>query len=141
MTSQGPRLGLLSKLLRNEIHIKAVRSRGPGGQNVNKVSSAAVLTWNLTQSNLFTQDELERLMVKLSSRINQLGEIQIRSEAFRDLPRNKEKCFEKLLSLLEGALTTPKIRKPTSPTLSSKRKRVDSKKKRSEIKQGRRKLS
>lgn len=123
-----------------EIKFTATRSRGPGGQNVNKVSSAAQLTWVVEESESFTEEEKLRIQEKLESMINQKGELYLRSDEFRDLERNKERCLEKLELFLKKALHKPKARKKTKPTRSSQIKRVDSKKQRGEIKQTRQKI-
>lgn len=123
-----------------EIHFSAVRSRGPGGQNVNKVSSAAQLTWHVSSSESFTEEQKHRLQVKLENYINQKGELYLRSDEFRDLERNKARCLEKLENLIAKALHKPKPRKKTKPTRSSQIKRVEGKKQRGEVKKTRQKV-
>lgn len=125
--------------LRQEVVFEHVRSRGPGGQNVNKVSSSAVATWDFRNSSFLRDDQKSRLANKLANRLNRSGELQIRSDEFRDLNRNKERCLEKLLALIEEALHVPKARKKTKPTYSSKVKRRESKTRRSQTKAMRRK--
>lgn len=126
--------------LRHEVFFKAVRSRGPGGQNVNKVSSAAVLYWDYRYSRLLTEFQKQRLTDRLQSAINAEGQIFMRSDEFRDLEQNKSRCLEKLGALVEQALHIPKKRKATKPTYSSQRRRVESKSKRGETKRLRRKV-
>ena len=87
--------------LKREVYFVAVRSRGPGGQNVNKVSSAAVLYWNFAWSSLITDHQKELIREKCSSAINKDGQIYTRSDEFRDLERNKARCLEKLEGLFE----------------------------------------
>ncbi|MCO5112554.1 MAG: aminoacyl-tRNA hydrolase [Bdellovibrionaceae bacterium] len=132
MVSQLPQL--------KEIKFVATRSRGPGGQNVNKVSSAAQLTWHVESSESFTEEQKIRILEKLDSYINQKGELYLRSDEFRDLERNKSRCLEKLQFLIAKALHKPKARKKTKPTKSSQIKRVESKKQRGEIKKARQKV-
>lgn len=125
---------------RREVIFKAVRSRGPGGQNVNKVSSAAQVNWDLEHSLLFTPEQKARLRVKLAPLMTNEGYIQFRADEFRDLERNKTRCLEKLAELVAQALFVPKKRKATKPTYSSQRKRVESKSHRGEIKKLRKKV-
>lgn len=127
--------------LRPEVWFKAVRSRGPGGQNVNRVSSAAILYWGFEDSPLFNADQKQRLRKHLTSIINSENQIYLRSDEFRDLERNKSRCLEKLVDLVNAALHVPKKRKPTRPTYSSKLKRRESKERRSQTKRLRSKVS
>lgn len=126
--------------LRSEIWFKAVRSQGPGGQNVNKVSSAAVLYWIPAGTNIWSGVEKERLLARLASEITVEGELQIRSQEHRDLERNKSASFDKLVLLLEKCLHIPKKRKKTRPSFSSVQKRIESKRQHSETKVLRRKV-
>ncbi|HMN68068.1 MAG TPA: alternative ribosome rescue aminoacyl-tRNA hydrolase ArfB [Bdellovibrionales bacterium] len=119
---------------------KAVRSRGPGGQNVNKVSSAALLSWDYRHSRLLSEEEKNRLAVKAANHISGEGLLQLRSDEFRDLERNKARCLEKLSRIVKAALFIPKKRKATKPTRSSQARRVESKTKRGEVKKLRRKV-
>jgi ribosome-associated protein len=120
--------------IEREIEWTAVTSRGPGGQNVNKVASAALLTWPYQRS-LALNDEQKWLMsVKLSTRINVNDEFYLRSDEYRDFPRNKARCLEKLKQLIGHALHKPKTRKATKPTRASQLKRKESKKRRAQTK-------
>ncbi len=121
-------------LLEREVHFTAVRSRGPGGQNVNKVSSAAQLVWDFMNSKLLTWEEKSRLWEKGAHLITKEGTIQFRSDEFRDLERNKKRCLEKLAAAVKAALHVPKKRKATKPTRSSKIKRREQKSRHSETK-------
>lgn len=122
-----------------DILFKATLSRGPGGQNVNKVHSAAFMLWNFEESSL--QPEIkETIRTKLAQHINKSGLLFIRSDELRDLEKNKKRCLEKLKVLLRAALHKPKARKKTRPSFASVNKRIASKKNRSEIKKGRKKL-
>src|SRR3954465_3763571 len=96
-----------------EVDFTAIRSRGPGGQNVNKVSSAAQLFWNVRFSNGVTEEEKLLIRFKLSNHINNEDQIHLRSDEFRDLEKNKSRCLEKLHNMLTGALHKPKKRTPT----------------------------
>lgn len=114
-------------IYKKDITFKAMRSRGPGGQNVNKVNSAALLLWNFEESTLSDEKKV-LLRTKLCDLINKSGEVYIRSDEFRDLERNKKRCLEKLKILITKAFFKPKPRKKTRPTKSSINKRLDSKK-------------
>jgi ribosome-associated protein len=127
-------------VIETEVVIVAARSRGPGGQNVNKVSSASQLTWNLFSSGGLSGEEKAMVATKLANRINQYGEVYLRSDEYRDFPRNKTRCFEKLNELLAAALHKPKPRRATKPTKSARKKRLETKSKRSETKQQRQRV-
>ena len=127
--------------LRREIWFEAVASRGPGGQNVNKVASAAILFWDPRFSLALTEDAKRRVQQRLESITNREGVVFIRSDEFRDLEQNKSRCFEKLLDRLERALHVPKTRRPTKPTRASKIKRHENKKRRGETKKMRRRVA
>ena len=126
--------------IRSEVKFSAVRSRGPGGQNVNKVSSAAQLKWDFMLSEYLTENQKNLINQKLYNYINKNEELYLRSDEFRDLERNKAKCLQKLSELLRTAFHKPKPRKKTKPTKASKRKRLDSKRQRGETKKNRKKV-
>jgi ribosome-associated protein len=121
----------------SEIELSYVRSSGPGGQNVNKVSSKCQLRWNAVRSPSVPAFHRERLLERLRPRLTREGDVLLSSDTYRDQGRNREECLEKLRALLIAALHVPKARKETEPTRSSQRKRVNSKRKQSE-KKGRR---
>ncbi len=124
----------------HELNFSYARSRGPGGQNVNKTNSAAILRWNLPNTQAFSEEVKQRLMHKLSAQLTVEGDILIRSEEERDQDQNRSNCIRKLQALLKKALFVPKRRVATKPTRSSVRKRLDSKKQASEIKSSRKKI-
>lgn len=124
--------------IEQEVVFSAQRSRGPGGQHVNKTASAAQLNWKFMNSLGLNEDEKQRIRHGLRNMINNEDELYVRSDEFRELERNKKRCLEKLFRLLRGALHVAKKRKATRPTYSSKLKRLESKARRSEIKRGRR---
>ncbi len=122
-----------------DLVFKASRSRGPGGQNVNKVNSSALMLWSFENS-VISIEIKEILRIKLAEHINKAGEVYVRSDEFRDLERNKERCLEKLNAMIKKALHKPKPRKKTKPTFSSINKRINSKKNRGETKKNRQKV-
>lgn len=124
----------------DEIEFKAIRSSGPGGQNVNKVNSCAQLSWDFELSIRLTEEQKSQIRLKLMNHINKEGQLFLRSDEFRDLERNKNKCLEKLSLLLKKAFFKPKLRKKTKPTYSSQIKRLDGKKNRGEVKKNRKKV-
>jgi ribosome-associated protein len=119
----------------HELVFEAVRSRGPGGQNVNKTNSAAILRWNFLASEI-PENIRQRLSQKL--RLTSAGEVLIRSDVHRDLEQNKKACIAKLKKILADALFIPKTRKATAPTYSAVRKRLMAKKMKSVTKKLRR---
>jgi ribosome-associated protein len=120
--------------LEREVVFTAVRSRGPGGQNVNKVSSAALANWNFMNSKLLTWEQKARLFEKAANHINAEGLMHFRADEFRDLERNKARCLEKIAATVKQALHVPKKRKATKPTKSSKIKRREQKSRHSQTK-------
>ena len=111
-----------------EIEYKAVRSRGPGGQNVNKLNTRVELRFNVGNSNLLNDEEKALLIRRLGKRISKEGFIVVTSQKERSQIKNKEECLRKFYHLIEQALKPKKKRTPTSPTLSSKNKRLVEKK-------------
>jgi len=132
---------LLLQGIENEVQFVAVRSRGPGGQNVNKVSSAAILYWNYLESTLLTQDQKYFIQHKLVKYLNSDRQLYLRSDEYRDLPQNKARCIAKLLGLLITAFHKEKPRKASRPTKASKLRKRESKSRRGEIKKSRKKVA
>lgn len=112
----------------NEFKFSASRSGGPGGQNVNKVSTKVELRFALFQSVVFSEQEKRIIKFKLARRMNNEGEIVLVSSVERSQLRNKEKVIEKFFMLIEKALTPVKKRIRTSPTKASKLRRIEGKK-------------
>lgn len=122
------------QLILPEIRFVAIRSRGPGGQNVNKVSSAAMLIWDFTKSRYLSLEEKNKIQHQLEPYLNADGFLFCRSDEFRDLERNKSSCLKKLSRILEKCFFVAKPRKPTKISYSKKLKRQDSKRRHSEKK-------
>lgn len=125
---------LKNRNLESEFVFATSRSSGPGGQNVNKVSTKVELRFNLGLTAMFTDEEKARLFIKLKNKINKDSEIILVSQSERTQLMNKNAVTEKFYDLVSKALTIPVKRKPTRPTLTSKLKRLDSKKNRGFLK-------
>jgi ribosome-associated protein len=126
-------------IIASEFTFKAVRSSGAGGQNVNKVSSKVVLSFDLVNSRGFTDDEKTLLQTKLATKLTQDGILILTSEEDRSQLKNKEKVIKKCFKLLENALIIPKERKETKIPRAVKEKRLNAKKVMSVLKQNRKK--
>jgi ribosome-associated protein len=111
----------------SELELTYARSSGPGGQNVNKVNSKAVLRWNPGQSSGLPPQLRDRILARLAPRLTTEGDLVISSDRFRDQGRNREDCLQKLREILLAASAVPKIRKKTKPSRSSQKKRRESK--------------
>jgi len=123
-----------------DLIFETTRSQGPGGQNVNKTNSTVILRFNLRTCSCFDEDQRQRLLVKLANRLNSGGELLIRSEEERSQLQNRDAAIKKLSFIIAEALKIPKRRIPTQASRSTKRKRVDSKKKHAETKFLRKKI-
>jgi ribosome-associated protein len=106
-----------------ELHFSFVRSGGPGGQNVNKVNTKAVLRWSVADSPSIPAGVRERFCERYRRRITRTGEIVISSQRFRDQGRNVADCLSRLRELLVDAATAPPTRKATRPTAGSQARR------------------
>jgi ribosome-associated protein len=113
------------------------RSGGPGGQNVNKVASKAVLRWDVAHSPTLPDEVKIRLALQQKRFFTQDGAMIVTSQRYRDQERNREDCLEKLRALLLQALVVPRQRRPTRPTRGSRQRRLQNKKHRSAVKRER----
>ena len=116
------------KIIHNEIKFKAIRSGGSGGQHANKVSSKVVLFFDVQNSNAFTEEELQLVFKNLKSKITKENMLILSSEETRSQHKNKEIVLEKFDLIIKNALKLPKKRKPTKPSKSSIKKRLNTKK-------------
>ena len=122
-----------------ELDLKAVRSSGAGGQNVNKVSSKVVLSFDLNKSEALTTEEKIILETKLATRLTNENVLILQCDEDRSQLKNKGIVIKRFLALIEQGLVIPKIRKATKISKSAIRKRLKNKKNTSEIKKNRRK--
>ncbi|TRX38969.1 alternative ribosome rescue aminoacyl-tRNA hydrolase ArfB [Flavobacterium restrictum] len=123
----------------SELQYKAVRSSGAGGQNVNKVSSKVVLSFDLDASNALSPEQKERIKLKLASRLTLENILILNCDEDRSQLKNKAIVTKRFLEIVKNALLVPKIRKATKIPKGVIRKRIKDKKNISEIKQSRRK--
>jgi ribosome-associated protein len=120
-----------------ELRLAFARSSGPGGQNVNKVSSKVELRWTPATSEALTETDRAWLLKKLARRLTADGELIVTSDRTRDQGKNRADAQAKLAAIVAAALIRPKKRRPTRPTRASKERRLGAKKHRAEIKRGR----
>ena len=121
-----------------EIVLSYARSAGPGGQNVNKVNSKAVLRWNVSQTGSLPSAAKNRFLERYSTRINQAGEVVLASDQHREQLRNVSECYEKLRQLILAILVAPRPRIKTRPSRGSVERRLQKKQIKSKRKQMRR---
>ncbi len=120
-----------------ELDEQFVRSTGPGGQNVNKVSTAVQLRFNVFASSSLPQDVRSRLIRLAGKRINAAGELMINAQRHRTQARNRAEARARLADLILAATRKPRPRKKTKPSAAAKRRRLESKRQRGETKRGR----
>ena len=120
-------------LREDEVEFSAIRAQGAGGQNVNKVSNAIQLRFDIAASTL--PDPIKaRLLARRDQRITSEGVIVIKAQEFRSLEKNRAEALARLHELVAAAAVTPRVRRATKPTRSSQRKRVENKQRRGQVK-------
>ena len=124
----------------SNVKFQAVRAQGPGGQNVNKVSSAMHLRFDVHASDL-PDSHKEKLLALNDQRLSSEGVIVIKAQTFRSQEKNKEDGLNRLVALIRGAVKEPRKRKATRPSRNSQRRRMDSKAKHGKTKALRKKIS
>jgi ribosome-associated protein len=121
----------------SELQYTASRSSGPGGQHVNKTDSRIQVRWNVPSTSALSDFLKQRVMKALATRLTDDGDLLLASDSNRSQRRNRDDVTQRLAALVREALVPPKPRRKTKPTRASRQKRLDEKKKRSDVKRQR----
>jgi ribosome-associated protein len=123
---------------RRELTVRATRAGGPGGQHVNKTASRIEVVWNVQTSGALTDGQRALVLARLESRLDSTGNLRVVSSESRSQSQNRAAAEARLATVVARALVVPKRRRATRPTVASRRARLDSKRKHSDKKRGRR---
>lgn len=122
----------------SELDETASRSRGPGGQHVNKSSTRVSLRWSVVRSGVLGPLQRSRLIARLGPRLTRAGDLVVHADASRSRARNREAARERLAELVADALRVPRARRPTRPSRGAREQRMQSKRRRGDVKRARR---
>jgi ribosome-associated protein len=123
-----------------EVEIRFVRSSGPGGQNVNKLNTKAVLRWPVSASRALPSGVQERFLARYARRITKEGDLVMASDRFRDQARNAADCVRRLQEMIDAVALPPRVRKPTRPTAGARERRLTEKRQHAHLKEARKRV-